>query len=186
MAVLPDAVGPVRIQQSGPSTGLDAAAINAASGGAGTDGRVSGVAAGGGRCGRSDRDEAEDMSRPGEVLEQLEQVIASRRHASADRSYTRKLLVGGATAAGAKVVEEAGEFVAAAEAETAERVVSEAADLFYHALVLLAVRDVPFERVGDELARRFGVSGLEEKASRPPRTGTADRNETPGEEKPSA
>jgi phosphoribosyl-ATP pyrophosphohydrolase len=44
--------------------------------------------------------------------------------------------------------------------------VAEAADLVYHTLVLLACRDVPLGRVEDELARRFGVSGLEEKAAR--------------------
>jgi phosphoribosyl-ATP pyrophosphohydrolase len=129
------------------------------------------------------------MGRTGVVLAQLEQVIAARRGASADRSYTSRLLHGGVPAAGAKVVEEAGEFVAAAESEADERVVSEAADLFYHALVLLAVRDLPLARVEEELARRFGVSGLEEKASRSLRVESPDRADRPAdprEETPSA
>ena len=77
-------------------------------------------------------------------------------------------------ASGAKVIEEAGEFVAAAGSESEDRVVSEAADLVYHTLVLLAARDVAFTRVEDELARRFGVSGLDEKASRSPAAGQED------------
>jgi phosphoribosyl-ATP pyrophosphohydrolase len=93
-------------------------------------------------------------------------VIASRKGGSPDRSYTSKLLAGGVAASGAKVTEEAEELVRAAAGESDDRVVSEAADLVYHVLVLLAARDVPLARVGDELARRFGTSGLAEKAAR--------------------
>lgn len=102
----------------------------------------------------------------GEVLEALEQVIVARKGGDASRSYTARLLAGGVDAAGAKVTEEAGEFVQAAAAETDDRVVSEAADLIYHAIVLLACRDVSLELVAGELSRRFGVSGLAEKAAR--------------------
>jgi len=69
-------------------------------------------------------------------------------------------------AIGAKVTEEAGELVVAADRETDDRVVSEAADLVYHMLVLLACRGVGLSQVEDELARRFGISGLDEKAAR--------------------
>jgi len=93
-------------------------------------------------------------------------VIASRKADPSARSYTTRLLASGAEGAGAKVTEEAGELVRAACEETDERVVSEAADLVYHMLVLLACRDVPFGLVETELARRFGVSGLDEKAAR--------------------
>jgi phosphoribosyl-ATP pyrophosphohydrolase len=65
-----------------------------------------------------------------------------------------------------KVTEEAGEVVEAAAAEPDARVVSEAADLVYHMLVLLACRGVGLSQVEDELARRFGISGLDEKAAR--------------------
>ena len=102
----------------------------------------------------------------GEVLEALEQVIAARKGGDASRSYTAKLLAGGAAAAGAKVTEEAEELVRAATDETDDRVVAEAADLIYHMLVLLACREIPLEQVESELARRFGVSGLAEKAAR--------------------
>lgn len=112
------------------------------------------------------QDQGSSSHRPGDVLETLEGVIASRKGDSPDRSYTSRLLAGGVPAIGAKVTEEAGELVRAAAGETDDRVVSEAADLVYHMLVLLAVRDVPLARVGDELARRFGTSGLAEKAAR--------------------
>ncbi len=102
----------------------------------------------------------------GEILEALEQVIAARKGGDASRSYTAKLLAGGPSAAGAKVTEEAEELVRAAGDEAADRVVAEAADLVYHTLVLLACRDVSLEQVEAELARRFGVSGLAEKAAR--------------------
>lgn len=114
------------------------------------------------------------MRRLGEVLESLEGVIASRKGGDPDRSYTSRLLAGGVAASGAKVTEEAGELVAAAGGESEDRVVSEAADLVYHTLVLLAARDVAFARVEDELARRFGVSGLDEKASRSSPAGQED------------
>jgi phosphoribosyl-ATP pyrophosphohydrolase len=93
-------------------------------------------------------------------------VIASRKGGSPDRSYTSRLLAGGVPAIGAKVTEEADEVVRAAVGETDDRVVAEAADLVYHLLVLLAARDVSLGRVGAELARRFGTSGLAEKAAR--------------------
>lgn len=108
----------------------------------------------------------ESDRRLGEVLAALEQVIAARKGSDASRSYTAKLLAGGVTMAGSKVTEEAEELVRAAGSEPDDRVVSEAADLLYHTLVLLACRDVPLEAVEAELARRFGVSGLTEKASR--------------------
>ena len=117
----------------------------------------------------ADREPSE--RRVGAVLGELEGVIASRKGGSADRSYTSRLLAGGVATIGAKVTEEAGEVVHAAAAESADRVVAEAADLAYHLLVLLAARDVPLVRVADELARRFGVSGLDEKAARPAAAG---------------
>ena len=106
------------------------------------------------------------MRRLGETLENLERVVAARKGDPTARSYTSRLLAGGVPAIGAKVTEEAGELVAAADHETDDRVVSEAADLVYHMLVLLACRGVTLSQVEEELARRFGISGLDEKASR--------------------
>lgn len=111
-------------------------------------------------------DSQASQRRMGEVLEALERVIAGRKGGDADRSYTARLLAGGPTKAGAKVTEEAEELVRAAESEADDRVVAEAADLIYHTLVLLACRDRSLTEVEAELARRFGVSGLDEKAAR--------------------
>jgi phosphoribosyl-ATP pyrophosphohydrolase len=102
----------------------------------------------------------------GQVLAALSDVIDARRGGNPAASYTSRLLAGGPEATGRKVTEEASELVAAACGETDERVVSEAADLFYHALVLLACRGLSLTEVESELARRFGVSGLAEKAAR--------------------
>jgi phosphoribosyl-ATP pyrophosphohydrolase len=103
-------------------------------------------------------------------LDQLEQTIAARKAAGAtESSYTAMLLAGGVAKIGAKVTEEAAEVVAAAAEpgdEGRRHAASEAGDLLYHLLVLLAARDIPLSEVEAELARRFHMSGLEEKASR--------------------
>lgn len=103
-------------------------------------------------------------------LDQLEATIRQRQQAGeADKSYTAKLLAGGVAKIGPKVTEEAAEVVEAA-AEPGEpgreHTIRESADVLYHLLVLLAVRGVKLEEVESELARRFGTSGLNEKASR--------------------
>jgi len=102
-------------------------------------------------------------------LDLLENTILARQAAPDEKSYTAKLLAGGIKKIGGKILEEAAELVeAAGELEEAGRqhTISEAGDLLYHTLVLLAARDVRLSEVEAELARRFGVSGLEEKASR--------------------
>ncbi|MAT70945.1 MAG: phosphoribosyl-ATP diphosphatase [Planctomycetaceae bacterium] len=107
-------------------------------------------------------------------LDQLEATIAERKAAAdAGKSYTAKLLAGGVEKVGAKVTEEAAEVVeAAAEPGDAGRThtIAEAGDVLYHLLVLLALRDIKLADVEAELARRFGMSGLEEKASRSSQT----------------
>lgn len=100
------------------------------------------------------------------ILGQLERELLSRKSASGEKSYTRHLLDRGAAKIGEKIREEAGELADALEAESDERVASEFADLFYHALVGLIHRGIPLRAVIAELGRRFGRSGLEEKASR--------------------
>ena len=100
------------------------------------------------------------------VLPRLWSELDARRRANADKSYTKSLLVAGPAKIGAKIEEEGGELSRAVQSESAERVVSEAADVVYHALVGLLARDVDLRAVERELARRFKLSGLEEKASR--------------------
>ena len=100
------------------------------------------------------------------MLEALGRIVASRKGDAPEKSYTALLLAGGVERIGGKVTEEAGELVRAAAGEADARVVAEAADLLYHTLVLLAARDLTLAAVEEELARRFGVSGLDEKAAR--------------------
>ena len=103
-------------------------------------------------------------------LDQLEATIAARKAAgAADSSYTARLLAGGVAKIGAKVIEEAAEAVDAAEEPGdagREHVVREVADVIYHLLVLMSAREITLADVERELARRFNMSGLEEKASR--------------------
>jgi phosphoribosyl-ATP pyrophosphohydrolase len=103
------------------------------------------------------------------LFAQLMAVIEDRKRNPPPRSYTTSLLEGGVPKIGPKILEEAGEVVeAAGEAGEAGRqhLIYEAGDLVYHLLVLLAHRDVRLEEVEQELARRFGVSGLDEKQAR--------------------
>ncbi len=90
------------------------------------------------------------------VLVRLEAVIRDRRANPRPGSYTRQLLEGGLPRIAKKVGEEAVEVVVAAQSEGDERLVGEVADLAYHALVLLAARDLSWADVEAELARRFG------------------------------
>jgi phosphoribosyl-ATP pyrophosphohydrolase len=110
------------------------------------------------------------MTDPSRVLEQLMAVIEDRRKNPPPRSYTTSLFEGGVARIGAKITEEAAEVVgAAAEPDGPEQrahVVHEAADLIYHLCVLLGHQHIPLSEVTAELARRTGVSGLDEKAAR--------------------
>ena len=100
------------------------------------------------------------------VLERLFAVIESRRGGDADASYTARLLAGGAERIAQKLGEEAIETVIAASRGDRDRTVAESADLLYHLLVLWADAGLQPADIWAELARREGVSGLEEKRSR--------------------
>ena len=109
------------------------------------------------------------MNSSSTVLQQLMQIIEQRRDEKSEKSYTAKLLAGGVPAIAAKIREEAAEVIEAADEQGdagREHVVHEAADLIYHLFVLLACRHVKLSDVETELQRRFGLSGLDEKASR--------------------
>ncbi|NVO14353.1 MAG: phosphoribosyl-ATP diphosphatase [Rhodoplanes sp.] len=100
------------------------------------------------------------------TLHDLEAIVAARAGASAETSYTRKLLDRGAAHCARKMGEEAIEVVLAGAGESRDRVIAEAADLLYHLLVLLKARDVPLADVEAVLQSRTAQSGLDEKASR--------------------
>jgi phosphoribosyl-ATP pyrophosphohydrolase/phosphoribosyl-AMP cyclohydrolase len=104
------------------------------------------------------------------ALPALWQELVSRREASAEKSYTRSLLDAGPAKICAKIEEEANELSRAIQGEDDTRVVSEAADVMYHMLVGLLSRGLSLRDLERELARRSGVSGLVEKASRQPKT----------------
>jgi phosphoribosyl-ATP pyrophosphohydrolase/phosphoribosyl-AMP cyclohydrolase len=106
------------------------------------------------------------------ALPQLFAELEQRKRSGAGSSYTRKLLDAGVIGIGAKIREEADELARALANESDERVVAEAADEIYHLLVGLLARDLDLRAVEAELARRFGVSGLAEKASRKTKAAT--------------
>ena len=100
------------------------------------------------------------------VFEQLSVTIESRKTASPDSSYVAKLFHKGTDSILKKIGEEATEVVIAAKGENREQIVYESADLLFHLMVMLAQYDLTLADVADELARREGLSGLVEKASR--------------------
>ncbi len=100
------------------------------------------------------------------VLNQLETVIASRKGADPETSWTAKLLSKGPEKCAEKFGEEAVEAIIAAVKNDRDNLTYEAADVLYHMLVMLAARDVALDDVLNELARRQGLSGIAEKASR--------------------
>ncbi|MFT4634729.1 MAG: phosphoribosyl-ATP pyrophosphohydrolase [Arenicella sp.] len=106
------------------------------------------------------------MSNNYDTLAQIHEVLVSRLGADSSTSYVASLYAKGLDAILKKVGEEATETVMAAKDGDAEKIVYEVADLWFHTMVLLAQQGLEPQQVIDELARRMGVSGIEEKASR--------------------
>ena len=109
------------------------------------------------------------MSAESQPLDKLERTIAARAASPNEKSYTSQLLAGGVEKIGAKIVEEAAEVVEAAGESGAagrEHFIREMGDLVYHLMVLMRQQNCTLSDLEAELSRRFGVSGLEEKASR--------------------
>jgi phosphoribosyl-ATP pyrophosphohydrolase len=104
------------------------------------------------------------------IVHELMKVIAERKtNPPARRSYVVDLMQGGAAKIGAKIVEEAIEVVEAGDEPGAagrEHLIKEVADLVFHTAVLLGYREISWSAVEAELARRFGISGIDEKESR--------------------
>ncbi len=101
-----------------------------------------------------------------DILARLADTLEARRGADPATSYVAKLYAKGLDAILKKVAEEAAETIMAAKDGGADKVVYETADLWFHTLVLLAQQGIRPEAVLAELARREGLSGLVEKASR--------------------
>ncbi|HKK96782.1 MAG TPA: phosphoribosyl-ATP diphosphatase [Marivita sp.] len=100
------------------------------------------------------------------TLEELEQIIARRAQASADDSWTAKLLAKGPDKCAEKFGEEAVEAIIEAVKNDRPALASEAADVLFHLLVMLKSRDVPLADVMSVLDARQSQSGLSEKANR--------------------
>ncbi len=101
-----------------------------------------------------------------QILDAVYKVVQERKASSADESYVASLYAKGLDKILGKVGEEATEVAIAGKGGDKDEVVYEVADLWFHTLVLLAYYDLPPERIYAELARRFGLSGLVEKANR--------------------
>lgn len=106
------------------------------------------------------------MTQATDILSRLADTLEARKTADPRTSYVSSLYAKGLDAILKKVAEEAAETIMAAKDGVAERVVYETADLWFHTLVLLAHQGVHPQAVLAELARREGMSGLEEKATR--------------------
>ena len=104
------------------------------------------------------------------TLDKLAEVLVQRKQADPDSSYVAKLYAKGLDAILKKIGEEATETVMAAKDGDPDKIVYETADLWFHSMVLLAREGLHPDDVLAELERRFGLSGLEEKARRGKRT----------------
>jgi phosphoribosyl-ATP pyrophosphohydrolase len=101
-----------------------------------------------------------------DILQRLTETLEARKRADPQSSYVAGLYARGLDAILKKVGEEATETVMAAKDGQNEKIICEVADLWFHTLILLASRGLSVQDVLNELARREGISGIEEKASR--------------------
>jgi len=100
------------------------------------------------------------------ILDKLYHELQERKSADPKTSYTASLLQKGENSYLKKIVEEAGEFCFAVKDDDRKEIVYEAADLVYHALIPLVDKNIHPDQIKEELKRRFGISGIEEKNSR--------------------
>jgi phosphoribosyl-ATP pyrophosphohydrolase/phosphoribosyl-AMP cyclohydrolase len=100
------------------------------------------------------------------IIDTLYHTIVERKNADPTKSWTAKLLQGDQNSMLKKIVEESGEFTFAIKDDDKKEIIYEAADITYHVLVALASKNINPHLVKQELSRRFGLSGIEEKNSR--------------------
>ena len=101
-----------------------------------------------------------------DTLTQLAKVLEQRKQQPANKSYVASLYNKGLDTILKKIGEEATETVIAAKDGDKQQIIYETADLWFHCMVLLAQQDLHPDDVLNELQRRFGLSGLDEKAQR--------------------
>lgn len=108
-----------------------------------------------------------DTEKNNDILEALYRIVQERKQlGDGDKSYVKSLFDKGLDKILSKIGEEATETAIAGKGGDRDEVVYEVADLFFHVVVLLGYYDLPPEKIYAELRRRFGLSGIEEKASR--------------------
>ncbi len=101
-----------------------------------------------------------------DILARLMAVLESRKGADPDSSYVASLYHKGLDSILKKIGEESAETIIAAKSGDKQQIVYETADLWFHSLVMLAQQDIDAQQVLEELERRFGVSGIDEKSAR--------------------
>jgi phosphoribosyl-ATP pyrophosphohydrolase len=101
-----------------------------------------------------------------DIFSKLEQILDQRKTARAEDSYVSSLYRKGTDEILKKIGEESAEVIMAAKEDDKDKIIYEVADLWFHSLVLLRHKDISIEEIKDELSRRFGLSGLQEKANR--------------------
>ncbi len=106
------------------------------------------------------------MDTDNDILDAVYQIILDRKNHPSEQSYVASLYAKGLDKILGKIGEEATEVAVAGKGGDPEQIVYEAADLLFHLLVLLGHYELPPERIYAELRRRFGTSGLAEKAAR--------------------
>ena len=100
------------------------------------------------------------------IIEELQKILNSRKSEMPENSYVSLLFQKGNSEINSKIIEEANEYVEAVNSNNKSEIIHEAADLWFHNLVSLTLNDIQVSDILEELNRRFGVSGLEEKKSR--------------------
>lgn len=101
-----------------------------------------------------------------EVFSRLFEIIESRKKSSPEESYVAKLMHKGTDKINSKITEEAAEVCEAAREEETSHLLYEICDLLFHTFVLAGYKNITLEQIENEMERRFGTSGLEEKARR--------------------
>ncbi|CAB9544894.1 Phosphoribosyl-ATP pyrophosphatase (EC 3.6.1.31) [uncultured Gammaproteobacteria bacterium] len=101
-----------------------------------------------------------------DILKKLEHILEQRKSAETEDSYVALLYRKGLDEILKKIGEESAEVIIAAKDGEQEKIIYEVADLWFHTLVLLRHKDIEIDKITQELSKRFGLSGLQEKANR--------------------
>tara|TARA_B100000809_G_scaffold177392_1_gene174903 strand:- start:468 stop:800 length:333 start_codon:yes stop_codon:yes gene_type:complete len=104
-----------------------------------------------------------------DILSRIDDILEIRKRSSADKSYTKSLFDKGINEILSKIQEESEELIQAAASNNSDnrnKIIYETADLWFHVMVLLSNEDIKSKEILQELEKRFGLSGLDEKASR--------------------